>query len=592
MSNVFISHSWHDKPLARKLAKTLESFGIRVWLDEAEIKLGDSLLEKISQGIDEMEYVIALLSEKSIASNWVKTELRIAMSQEIKGKRVKVLPIIAQPCSLPNYLEEKFNVDMSSAKAFRQSLPILLDRLNVDPVVASRSKSNAQSSKAVEGRGRMLKIRDRLTRSDHATQYQVLKEIRSYYDKNLFLSPEFTDAVSSLAKNHNPVHIRLQAIQVLGYAGDPNFAVQVEPFLEDDNSAIICASIRALASLKAVHSAWRILEILRTTQDVSVRHTCIEYFTLIKDVDSATLLSLLNHFEVILSREAKDPGTELKIAQAVAQQWDGFGDEVLELLLSLLQSSNAQVRLEVLGAIADTMGELYIGSPRLEERLHEAVKRAFSTGTDVELAKAWFAGFLSKEVDNEIVWKAVLSADRYAVEALLSELTTYNLKSFLDSPQDVNALNQLLTKFGGALQQKVCRVLQNVGNVDALKLIAKYKYKPQKWNAVSVLRAIAEAKEWDESLEELLEVSAKAELDYTPEFLHAFALLAHFRARKVSLDELIEQFPKKVANYGYKEMQIEIKQLLEEFRETADSQQRSKLTRIIKTLPASSLPED
>ena len=44
---IFLSHSWHDKPIARKLADDLALKGINVWLDEREIKLGESLIEKI-----------------------------------------------------------------------------------------------------------------------------------------------------------------------------------------------------------------------------------------------------------------------------------------------------------------------------------------------------------------------------------------------------------------------------------------------------------------------------------------------------------------------------------------------------------------
>lgn len=73
--SVFISHSWSDKPLARKLAETLRDLEISVWLDEAEIKLGDSLIEKIRLGIDSVDFVIALISKNSVSSEWVKKNL-------------------------------------------------------------------------------------------------------------------------------------------------------------------------------------------------------------------------------------------------------------------------------------------------------------------------------------------------------------------------------------------------------------------------------------------------------------------------------------------------------------------------------------
>lgn len=83
MINVFISHSHKDKMVARTLAKKLNQYGIYTWIDEAEIKIGDSLIEKIRDGLDKVDYLIALISANSVESEWVKKELDIAMNREI-----------------------------------------------------------------------------------------------------------------------------------------------------------------------------------------------------------------------------------------------------------------------------------------------------------------------------------------------------------------------------------------------------------------------------------------------------------------------------------------------------------------------------
>ena len=101
--HVFLSHNWNDKPVARKLADDLQVRGINVWVDEAEIKLGESLIEKICEAIDSVEYVNVLLSKNSIGSSWVKKEVDIAMNQEIEGRRVKVVPILLDAVDLPGF---------------------------------------------------------------------------------------------------------------------------------------------------------------------------------------------------------------------------------------------------------------------------------------------------------------------------------------------------------------------------------------------------------------------------------------------------------------------------------------------------------
>ncbi|HEC91887.1 MAG TPA: toll/interleukin-1 receptor domain-containing protein, partial [Candidatus Atribacteria bacterium] len=94
MSSIFLAHSKKDKKFVDKLARDLRNAGYYVWIDEAEIKVGDSLIEKIREGIDKVSYVGVVISHNSIKSEWVRKEVDIAINQEIEGKRVKVIPIL------------------------------------------------------------------------------------------------------------------------------------------------------------------------------------------------------------------------------------------------------------------------------------------------------------------------------------------------------------------------------------------------------------------------------------------------------------------------------------------------------------------
>jgi hypothetical protein len=50
--DIFISHASEDKAeVARPLQKILEGAGLRVWLDENQLEIGDSLREKIDEGL-------------------------------------------------------------------------------------------------------------------------------------------------------------------------------------------------------------------------------------------------------------------------------------------------------------------------------------------------------------------------------------------------------------------------------------------------------------------------------------------------------------------------------------------------------------
>jgi hypothetical protein len=144
VKSVFISHSWHDKESARRIAETVRAFGGRVWLDEAEIKLGDSLVEKIRAGIDSMDYVIALLSRKSVCPSGSGTGYRHepgnrgAARQSASDSRI--------PLRTPRFLQGKLYADMSTSKSYRTSLPMLLDRLGVPSARIDKTKGGGPPS--------------------------------------------------------------------------------------------------------------------------------------------------------------------------------------------------------------------------------------------------------------------------------------------------------------------------------------------------------------------------------------------------------------------------------------------------------------
>lgn len=105
--SIFLSHSWIDKSFVRTFAERLVQAGVNVWLDEAEIGIGDSLVKKISEGIEQVDYVAAVISNESVKSEWVQKELSWAMTKEIEGQRVVVLPVVIERCELPGYLKDK-----------------------------------------------------------------------------------------------------------------------------------------------------------------------------------------------------------------------------------------------------------------------------------------------------------------------------------------------------------------------------------------------------------------------------------------------------------------------------------------------------
>jgi hypothetical protein len=128
MSSVFLCHSSADKELVRRIAKDLLLAGVRVWLDEAEFLIGDPLLSKIASAIKQMQYLAVVMTRNSIHSRWVAKELEIAMSDQLAAEQVKVLPLRADDCEIPAFLQGIYYVDIGLAN-YEAGIKHLLDRV-------------------------------------------------------------------------------------------------------------------------------------------------------------------------------------------------------------------------------------------------------------------------------------------------------------------------------------------------------------------------------------------------------------------------------------------------------------------------------
>lgn len=60
--DVFLSRSSKDKAVVRELAARLKRDGVRVWLDEEQIKPGDSILAKIEEGLEHSRVLVLCMS--------------------------------------------------------------------------------------------------------------------------------------------------------------------------------------------------------------------------------------------------------------------------------------------------------------------------------------------------------------------------------------------------------------------------------------------------------------------------------------------------------------------------------------------------
>lgn len=79
--------------MAKRLAEDLRAAGIDVWYAEWELKPGDSLRRRVEEGIGRASHFLVLLSEASLKSEWVQTELDAGMVRRIEGS-CRLIPVL------------------------------------------------------------------------------------------------------------------------------------------------------------------------------------------------------------------------------------------------------------------------------------------------------------------------------------------------------------------------------------------------------------------------------------------------------------------------------------------------------------------
>ena len=117
----FISYSTRDQEFANSLHAYLQNKGVRCWFAPHDIQGGKKIHEQIDEAIRVYDRLLLILSEASMASNWVKTEIANARQKEVNQNRQVLFPVSLVP--FPKVQEWKcFDADtgIDSAREIRE----------------------------------------------------------------------------------------------------------------------------------------------------------------------------------------------------------------------------------------------------------------------------------------------------------------------------------------------------------------------------------------------------------------------------------------------------------------------------------------
>jgi len=131
VARIFLSHSSRDKEFVRRLATDLAEMGHTPWLDEQEIRAGDSIVAKVGEGVDASDYVVIVLSTHSVQSGWFAREWEAKLWQEISQGRTMVIPVLIEDCAIPTLLLPKRYADFR--KSYMKGVVELMNAIS--PVI-------------------------------------------------------------------------------------------------------------------------------------------------------------------------------------------------------------------------------------------------------------------------------------------------------------------------------------------------------------------------------------------------------------------------------------------------------------------------
>ena len=126
---VYLAHASEDKAMVRPIAEYLMANGIEVWFDEWEIDPGDSLRQKMEEGLDEMTHFMVVLTPASIEKPWVALEIDVGIVRRVGGES-RMVPVVVglAPKRLTPFLRTMLYIEIEPAN--EADLKMLADRLH------------------------------------------------------------------------------------------------------------------------------------------------------------------------------------------------------------------------------------------------------------------------------------------------------------------------------------------------------------------------------------------------------------------------------------------------------------------------------
>jgi hypothetical protein len=131
--SLFVCHASEDRLFVDRLVTELDRRAMFAWYDKREIIVGDSIVEKINEALRAADFLITVMSPRSVSKPWVVREMSSALMRQLGKADIKILPVLMEECDIPSLLADLKYADFTES----------FDRGMTDLIAAIRAHAGA-----------------------------------------------------------------------------------------------------------------------------------------------------------------------------------------------------------------------------------------------------------------------------------------------------------------------------------------------------------------------------------------------------------------------------------------------------------------
>lgn len=169
--DIFLSHRSTNKDFVRLLAADVEAISFQgrnllTWLDEAEIRAGQSITGMVNQGLEVSRFIALIMTPEYFKSEsgWTEAEWHSALYTDPDNRKARIIPIFAADCPYVPFLLRHLKAIDLRGKNYERGLKELIAILRDEPL-----------PRPIANRGQLITVGGKIERSSLIAERAVIQ---------------------------------------------------------------------------------------------------------------------------------------------------------------------------------------------------------------------------------------------------------------------------------------------------------------------------------------------------------------------------------------------------------------------------------